>query len=227
MKTTIACSVLSFLTLLFFGCQNVKPEVVAKSTELFNGKDFMGWTFYMRTNADPMNTWSISDGIVHCTGTPTGYMRTLGSYSNYVVTVEWRFPVTTPKPVNTGVCVFLQNRDPHANPKDIWGTCLECQGMHDHMGDFWLHGGVTVNEAFNMGKTGIKMPQTSNESPLGQWTTYQCVVRENTVEIIVNGKSMNKITGCNLSSGYIGIQSEGGPFDLRKVTIEPLPVNQH
>jgi hypothetical protein len=33
---------------------------------------------------------------------------------------------------------------------------------------------------------------------------------------------MNKITGVNESTGYIGIQSEGGPFDLRKVYLEPL-----
>jgi len=26
----------------------------------------------------------------------------------------------------------------------------------------------------------------------------------------------------NESTGYIGIQSEGGPFDLRKVYLEPL-----
>jgi len=176
----------------------------------------------MRTNADPMLTWSISDGMVHCTGKPTGYMRTLQTYSNFVVTAEWRFPTNVTKAVNTGVCVFMQDRDPNASPKDIWGTCIECQGMHDHMGDFWLHGKATVNEPFNMGKTGIKMPQPSNESPVGEWTTFTCICKNGTVEIVVNGKSMNKITGSNFSSGYIGIQSEGGPFDLRKVSVEPL-----
>lgn len=217
---------LSSLALLVSGCENLKSKTADRKIVLFNGKDFTGWTFYMRTNANAMNTWSITNGMVHCTGTPTGYMRTLCGYTNYIVTVEWRFPITTKKPVNTGVCVFMQDRDPQASPKDIWGTCLECQGMHDHMGDFWLHGGVTVNEGANMGKTGIKMLSLSNENPLGEWTTYQCVVRENTVEIMVNGKSMNKITGCNLSSGYIGIQSEGGPFDLRNVTLERLSPNQ-
>ena len=34
---------------------------------------------------------------------------------------------------------------------------------------------------------------------------------------------MNKITGCNNSSGYIGLQSEGGPWEARIVTVESLP----
>jgi hypothetical protein len=38
----------------------------------------------------------------------------------------------------------------------------------------------------------------------------------------VNGKVMNYITGCNLSSGYIGIQSEGGDIEIGKLTLQPL-----
>ncbi len=197
-------------------------HVSAAGVDLFNGRDFSGWTFYMRTNADPKQTWSISDGMVHCTGKPTGYMRTEKTYHDFKVTAEWRFPTNTAKPVNTGVLVFMQDRDPSAGPKQIWPHCLECQGMHDHMGDFWLQGGITAKETPNMGRNGIKMLQPSNESPLGEWTTFQCICRSNTVEIVVNGKSMNKVTGVDVSNGYIGIQSEGGPFDLRKVYLEPL-----
>jgi hypothetical protein len=85
--------------------------------------------------------------------------------------------------------------------------------MHGHQGDFWLWGGVDCAEPKNMKKNGIKMLQPSAESPVGEWTHVPVhVCSSNTVEIIVNGKSMNKITGCNVSSGYIGIQSEGGPW---------------
>jgi hypothetical protein len=41
------------------------------------------------------------------------------------------------------------------------------------------------------------------------------------VKLFVNGKAMNQITGCNLSSGYIGIQSEGGDIEIRSLTLEP------
>ncbi len=194
-----------------------------RPVELFDGRDFNGWTFYMRSNAAPEKTWSITNGMVHCTGRPNGYMRTEQVYRDFKVTAEWRFPTNTARPVNTGVLVFMQDRAPDASPKQIWPHCVECQGMHDHMGDFWLQGGTTCTEPVTQGKNGIKMLQPSNESPVGDWTTFVCLCRSNTVEIVVNGKSMNKITGVDVSSGYIGIQSEGGPFDLRKVLLEPLP----
>ena len=64
--------------------------------------------------------------------------------------------------------------------------------------------------------------QPSAEKPVGEWNTYQTVCRSNTVEIIVNGTSMNKLTGCNVSSGFIGLQSEGAELEIRKVYLEPL-----
>ena len=51
-----------------------------------------------------------------------------------------------------------------------------------------------------------------NEKPPGEWDAYQAIASGDTVEIIVNGKSMNKIPGCNVSSGFIGIQNEGAEF---------------
>jgi hypothetical protein len=69
------------------------------------------------------------------------------------------------------------------------------------------------------------MLQPSAENPVGEWNTFQTVCRSNTVEIVVNGKSMNKITGCNSSAGFIGLQSEGGAFEVRKVYLEPLAVS--
>ena len=33
---------------------------------------------------------------------------------------------------------------------------------------------------------------------------------------------MNEITECTISSGFIGIQSEGGEIEIRKVSLDPL-----
>jgi hypothetical protein len=33
---------------------------------------------------------------------------------------------------------------------------------------------------------------------------------------------LNQITGCTITSGYIGIQSEGGDIEVRRLTLEPL-----
>jgi hypothetical protein len=187
------------------------PVVPISHVELFNGKDFTGWTFFMRTNADPKLTWSIADGLIKCTGTPTGYLRTEKNYQNYKVTVEWRFT----KAGNTGVMVHINGTD------KVWPNCIECQGMHDHQGDFWLQGGATCKEPANLGKNGIKMPNPSSENPVGEWNTFTSICTGETVEIVVNGKSMNKITGCSSSSGTIGIQSEGAGIEIRKISLDP------
>src|SRR5215471_6707558 len=38
------------------------------SVHLFNGKDFTGFTFCMRDGGNPLDTWSVTNGVIHCTG---------------------------------------------------------------------------------------------------------------------------------------------------------------
>src|ERR1700761_8487332 len=85
--------------------QVVPPRSSGNEVSLFNGKDFTGWTFCMKNQADPRQTWSVTNGVIHCTGKPTGYLRTTQTYSNYFLTVEWRFVKVTPKADNTGLLV--------------------------------------------------------------------------------------------------------------------------
>jgi hypothetical protein len=40
--------------------------------------------------------------------------------------------------------------------------------------------------------------------------------------ILVNGQEANRLSGLNLSEGFIGLQSEGGAFEVRRCTLEPL-----
>ena len=36
------------------------------------------------------DTWSWKDGVAHCTGKPTGVIRTEKQYKNFELVVEWR-----------------------------------------------------------------------------------------------------------------------------------------
>jgi hypothetical protein len=189
-----------------------KAITPASHIELFNGKDFTGWTFFMRTNADPKKTWSIENGLIKCTGKPTGYMRTIENYRDYKVTVEWRFI----KAGNTGVTVHMQE------PDKVWPATIECQGMHDNQGDFWMQGGATCKDHTTAETRRSKMPELSNEKPVGEWNTFVVECSGNTVKILVNDKLMNTATECSLSSGHIGLQSEGADLEIRKVALDPL-----
>lgn len=192
--------------------QELPAVTPTQKTELFNGKDFTGWKLFMKDAADPAKTWTIENGILKCTGTPHGYMRTEQAYQNYRVIVEWRF--TTPG--NTGVLVHM------GLPDKVWPRSFECQGMHKHQGDIWLWEGADCKEPKIPGKNGFTRPVKSAENTPGTWNTYQVECEGNSIRISVNGKPMNAATECNASSGFIGLQCEGGAIEVRKVTLEPL-----
>lgn len=211
-------------TLLFTACSVItafalEPEVPAAKSALFNGKDTVGWVSHLKGNANAEATWSVRDGLLVCSGAPNGFLRTEKSYSQYKFSVEWRFT----KPGNTGVVV-------HMTPPDgIWPKSIECQGMHKNQGDFYLWSGATATEGKPLqdkeGKTfGYRIARSGEdaENPPGEWNTYTVICDKDTVTILVNGKEVNKATGTNLTSGFIGLQSEGGAYEIRKVLIEPL-----
>lgn len=172
----------------------------------------------MRSNSAPEETWSITNGVVHCTGQPAGYMRTLKSYHDYHLTVEWRFVEIKPQRDNTGVLVNMQL------PDEVWPKCIECQGQYQKQGDFWLHSDASAGGYLGNPVQSVHVPMhvRQNEKPPGEWSTYEVIVSKDSVEIMVNGKPMNKIIGCKPSSGFIGIQSEGAEIEIRKIEIEPL-----
>jgi hypothetical protein len=200
---------------LGFAADAVVPSA---KLELFNGKDTAGWVAFPATAAK--DTWSVKDGLLACSGKPSGFLRTEQSYKQYKCTVEWRFT----QPGNTGVIA-------HMTPPDaVWPKSIECQGMHDRQGDFYFWNGATVKDGAPIpdrktGKTrgyNIRRPGDSAEKPVGEWNTFTTVCDKDTVVILVNGKEVNKATGANLSEGFIGLQVEGAAFEVKRCTLEPL-----
>ncbi len=210
--------------LLFAACSltcavAAEPEIPTAKTLLFNGKDMAGWVSHLKDGAPAEGTWSVKDGLLICTGAPNGFLRTEKSYTQYRFTVEWRFTKTG----NTGVVV-------HMTPPDkIWPKSIECQGMHKNQGDFYLWSGATAKEGTPLlNKEGqvrgykIARAGADAEKPAGEWNTFTVVCDQTSVTILVNGKEVNKATEANLVSGFIGLQSEGGAFEIRQAVIEPL-----
>jgi hypothetical protein len=223
LPTLLTFSLLSFSTSLLHA-QSTRPTTLPALTaaqanpttptstiDLFNGKDFTGWVSY--PSANPAPVWTIADGILSCTGKPNGYLRTETAYANYKLIVEWRFT----RAGNTGVLVHLTGPD-RMGP---WPTCIECQGLHNHQGDFWIWHGAAVNEPMKQ-RNGVIMKTPSAEKPVGEWNTFQVVAKADTVTITVNGTEMNKVTGCNITSGQVALQCEGAALEVRKVTIGPI-----
>jgi uncharacterized protein YndB with AHSA1/START domain len=60
------------------------------------------------------------------------------------------------------------------------------------------------------------------ESPLGQWTKVECICKGNTIEIRVNGTTVNKAFDVYPAAGKILLQSEGFEIYFRNVELRPI-----
>lgn len=220
MKKYFTVITLCLILGLIIGCSTTKE---AERTELFNGKDFTGWTFTLADDTvSPKDVWSVKDGVVHCKGVPNGYMITDKTYSNYKLHVEWRW---AEKPTNSGVLLHCQEGD--AIGTSVWPNCFECQLMAGKAGDFVFIGPntATVSDSTYTIEDGfavIPKQHDSNEKEAGEWNTYDITVKGNSITATVNGLLQNSGTGVALTTGRIALQSEGSPIEFRNIWIEKL-----
>jgi hypothetical protein len=85
--------------------------------------------------------------------------------------------------------------------------------------------GVECKEHLALGKdanTPVALRGEANENPVGEWNTNVTICADNNVQAVINGKLLNEITGCTVSNGFVGIQSEGADFEIRKMCLEPV-----
>lgn len=184
-------------------------------TPLFNGVDFTGWKLFLPDKgADPFNTWSVRDGVIRCTGSPAGYLRTNEIFGDYELTVEWRWPGSSGG--NSGVLLHVQEGDL------VWPKSIEAQLQHGSAGDIWVIGGTDFREHTNKDDRRVAKMESSSEKPLGDWNRYRIVCRGDLMELYVNGVLQNRATGCTVTRGCIALQSEGTPIEFRNITLRPL-----
>lgn len=198
------------VTLFIFGIGCAPKEQVV----LFNGHDLTGWEFVLRDAAvDPHTVWSVEDGVIHCTGRPSGYMRTVEDYADYKLHLEWRWPERVG---NSGVLLHM------SLPDTVWPKSLEAQLNWGDAGDIWVIGGAEFKEHVEQSTRRTPKMKGSSEKPVGAWNTYEILCRGNTIKIYVNGVLQNIATETSVNSGKICLQSEGRPIEFRNVYLEKI-----
>jgi hypothetical protein len=189
-----------------------------RHVELFDGRDLAGWTVVSRSNTEATGTWTVANGVLRCAGRPPGYLRTDQSYRDYRLTVQWRFVKVAPKADNSGVLVHVQL------PDQVWPRCVQFQGKAGHQGDLFLMNGAQSKEHLGLdANTPLPRHNDAVEHPVGDWNTCEVICSGDTVRARLNGAVVNQTTDCSLASGRIGIQSEGGEIEIRKLSLDPLP----
>jgi hypothetical protein len=190
------------------------PKTVTNVTPLFNGKDINNWKPYLGENGpDPATVWSVKDGVIHCVGKPSGYIRTKDAYRDYVLLVEWRWPK---EGGNSGVLVHT------TGPDVVWPKSIECQLHTGDAGDFWVIGGTDFAEHTDKTERRVMNKTDNAEKPLGEWNQMKIVAQGDTITVYVNDQEVNKATGSTATGGAICLQSEGTPIEFRRVELQPL-----
>jgi hypothetical protein len=215
------------------GLSMAGADVQAQKTySLFNGKDLTGWHMdvpEMDTNKNARAPFIVRDKKLVSLGTPGGHLITDSVYSNYRLTVEYRF---AGKPGNCGVLVHAST--PRALYQ-MFPKSLEVQMQHQHAGDFWCivedievpdmekRRGPKEEWGITAGKRRrIENLTDNSEKPVGEWNTMTIECVADTIKVWVNGDLVNYGYNCTATSGQIALQAEGSEVEFRKIEITKL-----
>lgn len=215
-----------FVPLLAFTCLLLAPVLQAAEeapTPLFNGRNLDGWTIFTPDKDLPTsnNLFEVTDGALHTypgavngSKQPTGYLITHEEYSNYRLTLEYKWgtgkfiPRADPDMArDAGICYHVQL------PDVIWPTSVECQIQEGDTGDAWLihtqatsrvhpdttgfwppgrNGGVEITKGDKPNLYRRFIRYYCHEQP--GWNRVELVVRGDRASYYVNGHLVNEVT---------------------------------
>ena len=194
---------------LLAGCRS-EPEFVP----LFNGRDLSGWK---NVNGAP-STWTVNDGMIACSGIPTGVLCTGRHYENYVLELEWRH---MREGGNAGLFV---HSDPLPARGQPFTRSTECQIMDGNHGDvFAIHGATMVPDHPHPEGWMRSLPTEKRARPTGEWNHYRVESRDGRLALAVNGKIVSGGSELTPRKGYICLESEGSEVHFRNIRIQELP----
>ena len=211
-------SFLPLFTLLFAATALAEEEGFVP---LFNGRDLSGW---VNVNC-ALETWSVREGVIACTGRPTGALRLPKKYENFILELEWRHLQSGG---NAGVFVWAS---PIAAPGVPFLRAIEVQVLDHGYGNtdsytthgdvFPIHGSTMVPFGRHRGMRSFPSESRSNPSP--EWNHYRVEANDGVLRLSVNGKEVSGGEKCVWRKGYLGLESEGAPTEWRNLRIKELP----
>ena len=188
---------------------------------LFNGKNLDGW---VNVNCAP-ETWTVRDGMIICTGIPTGVLRTKRQYENYILELEWRH---IKKGGNAGLFIHSDALTALGQPftRSIEVQILDGRNTRDYTshGDvFAIHSAAMEPDKPHPSGWSRSLPSERRCKPAGQWNHYRVQSRDGNITLAVNGKVVNRGFKSKPRKGYICLESEGSEVHFRNICIRELP----
>jgi hypothetical protein len=202
------------------------PNKHNQTLELFNGKDLSGWQQVLADPTVPMDkAWSAQNGLLTCQGTPLGFLYRGPEVTNFRLVVEYRWPAGS-EPGNSGIFSRI------GEPRKALPNTIEVQLKHGSAGDVMglqgkpIAGGqprfFEVKKHEVAGDIAGVQKLLDAENPPGEWNRVEILAQGQRYQVWINGKLVNDASGVEVTSGPVGVQSEGGVIQFRRVTLTPL-----
>src|SRR5688500_559491 len=204
-----------------------------------------GWRALTENNFTNVNcnpdTWTWGDGLIQCTGSPVGVIRTTQTVTNLELVVEWRHL----KPAgNSGVFLWATPESIKALEagKGRLPTGIEVQILdHGYTTQYEKQTGKkadwfsTNGDVFPTGTTKMEpfppvspngersFPRKNLSKGVGEWNHYYVRAINGEVRLWVNGEEVSGGRNCRPATGYLCLESEGSPIEFRNLRIRELP----
>jgi len=217
------------LFILCFSLSSISVFAQKSSTPIFKPSQPKEWYTFLRESGksnDPKAVFTFDGDVIHVSGEEFGYMATQKEYSNFHLTLEFKwgekkYPPRVNEKRDAGV---LYHADFYNGDK-VWPRCLEYQIQEGDCGDVWMVDSVMVIH------NGKKTTPTNwirgekfldNEKPNGEWNKAEVIVDKGKFIHLLNGKKVNEGELVNTKKGHILLQTEGAEVYYRNVTIREL-----
>ena len=187
------------------------------------------------------NTWTWTNGFVHCTGKPIGVIRTKKLHTNFELVAQWRHLQSGG---NSGIFLWATPESIAALEKGNGRlpTGIEVQVLdHGYTGQYEKQSGkkadwfTTDGDVFPTGSTTMvpfppvspdgrrSFPRKNLSKGVGEWNHYYVRAINGEVRLWVNGEEVSGGTKVRPPTGYLCLESEGAPVDFREIRIRELP----
>jgi hypothetical protein len=203
--------------LLTSGLCPALADADATWTNLIRGDKLDGFQFFFgNRGTENKGTFTVKDGVLVCSGKPSGYMYTEKSYSDYVLQFELAFkrPADLTDETkfrgNSGCLIHVGEE----NALGVWPRSIEVQGMQRGLGLI-----LPIPRDVKCKRTLDAESRDKVLKPVGQFNLVEIDVRGGDMKISVNGTPVSTVSDCELTAGPIGFQSEGAETHWKNIRI--------
>lgn len=187
---------------------------------LFNGRDLTGWKFLGGAKAEG---WTVTDGLLVCTGKGHGWLGTDRDYADFVLRLEYRLGPAG----NSGV--YLRA------PTEGWisRAGMEIQILDDNHPKY----ARLASYQYSGSLYHVVAPTQRAGKPAGQWNALEIRAQGRQLVVVLNGKKVvdadldrprrdaavaREHPGLARTTGRLGLQSHSSRVEFRNLRVKVL-----